>query len=123
MKRARISFENALSLDPTELDSKIDLAVLKIEHPKDGRPMTAVMDLIALGKKYPDNVTIMNQLGRLAIKTNQIDKAIVRLSKAEKLQPENKTTICLLAEAYGMSGETEAEREYKEKCLELNRFK
>lgn len=52
----------------------------------------------------------MNTLARLAIKTGQIDRAIQRLETSLALEPENQSTICLLAAAYGNAGPDYASR-------------
>lgn len=115
--RAMKSFENALSLNPENVEHRINMALVKVENPPNGQPMTGILELIELNKSYPNNVSIMNQLARLAIRTNQIDKAIARLNTAIAIEPDNTTTNCLLAEALTLAGKESEGEKYKEKCL------
>ena len=118
-KRSRKALEKASSLNPENVDHKINLALGYVEFPPKDNPMAGVLQLVGLNKKYPENVKVLNQLGRLAIRTNQIDKAIERLSSAEALDKNNKTTICLLAEAYSMKENETLFTEYTVRCKEL----
>lgn len=118
-KRSIKSLEKAISLDPDNVDYKINLALCYVEMPPKDNPMTGILQLVGLNKEFPNNVKVLNQLGRLAIQTNQLDKALERLSSAEKLSPDNKTTICLLAELYGKKKETILAEKYVKQCNEL----
>lgn len=116
-KRALSSFDNALSLNPDNVEHKINRALVNVENPPNGQPMTGILQLRSLNEKYPENTSVINQLAQLAIRTNQIDRAIDRLLVAIKLEPENKTSNCLLAEAYTLAGKESEGATYREKCL------
>lgn len=118
-KRSIKALEKAISLDPENVDYKINLALCYVEIPPKDNPMTGILQLVGLNREFPDNVKVLNQLGRLAIQTNQLDKALERLSSAEKLSPDNKTTICLLAELYSKKNETILADKYVKQCNEL----
>jgi tetratricopeptide (TPR) repeat protein len=115
--RAVKAFENAISLDPDDVSNKINLALCYVENPSSDNPMQGILMLRELNAKNPENVAVINQLARLALKTNQIDKALERLAQAEKLDSKNKTTICLLAEAYAASGDKPKADMYRDKCM------
>ena len=119
--RALKAFESAISLNPSNIDHRINMALVNVENPPNGQPMTGILQLRELNEKYPENVAVLNQLARLAIRTNQIDKALERLEQAIAIEPENKNTNCLLAEAYGLAGQAPREESYREKCLTLSR--
>lgn len=114
--KAITAFENAISIQPSNIDHRINLALCYIENPPQDNPMKGILLLRELNGQYPENVNVLNQLARLAIKTNQLDKALERLTKAVELDPENKTSACLLAEVYAMKNETEKSEKYKIIC-------
>lgn len=115
--RALKAFENARSLNPNEITHRINEALVFIENPLPKEPMKGILELRALNTEFPDNVQVINQLARLAIQTNQFDRAIERLTQALQLDPDNSTSICLLADAYKGSGDETAFEMYRQKCL------
>jgi predicted Zn-dependent protease len=112
------AFENAISLDPQNVDHKINLALCAVESPSKENPMQGILMLRELNTKHPDHVGVLNQLARLAIKTNQFDRAIERLNKAISIDSKNNTTICLLAQAYSASGDAAQAAKYSKLCKE-----
>ena len=72
--------------------------------------------LLKLNENNPDNVQVLNQLARLGLRTNQTEKAILRLKKAINLEPENNNSICLLAQAYAQAGNETKAKEFQNKC-------
>lgn len=115
--RAIKAFEKAISLNPSNVDHQINMAMCYVERPSQDNPMKGILMLRELNTKYPQNVGVINQLARLALKTNQIDKALERLNQALKLDSKNQTTICLLAEAYELAGDANNAAVFKKKCL------
>jgi tetratricopeptide (TPR) repeat protein len=116
-KHAIKAFEKAISINPEKVESRINLAICYIDNPSENDPMQGIMMLRDLNSKYPQNVAVLNQLGGLALQTNQVDKALERLEMAIQLEPENMNTICLLAAAYQLVGKEEKSKEYKKKCI------
>jgi uncharacterized protein HemY len=90
------------------------------ENPPQDNPMKGVMMLVELNKQFPENVSVLAQLGRLAIKTGQWEKAIERLEQALAIEPENSFAVCLLAQAYEGSGNQEQAGIFFAKCEELS---
>jgi len=89
--------------------------LIYVDHP-DQNPMQGIQMLLKLNENYPENVQVLNQLARLGIRTNQFEKAIQRLQKALTLEPNNNTSICLIAQAYERSGQTALAKEFQDKC-------
>jgi tetratricopeptide (TPR) repeat protein len=118
-KRAIDALEKAISLDPDNIDYKINKALCYVEIPPEDNPMTGILQLVGLNRENPENVPVLNQLGRLSIQTNQLDKALIRLQTAEELSPDNKTTICLLAQLYSKRNETNLAEKYVKLCEEV----
>jgi len=114
--RAILAFESAVSLEPEVVSHKINLALVNVESPPKDQPMKGILMLRDLNTAYPKDVAVMNQLARLALQTNQIDKAIERLEAAINLESENNVTICLLAEAYNLKGLEAKSQEFAKRC-------
>jgi len=113
--RAVKAFENAISMTDNNINDKINLALIYVENP-DTSPMQGIQMLLKLNENNPDNVQVLNQLARLSLRTNQTDKAILRLEKAISLEPENNTSIGLLAQAYAQAGNDAKALEFQNKC-------
>ena len=113
------ALENATSLNPSNLQHAVNLALVYTENPPAENPMKGILMLVELNKQNPDNVSVLNQLGRLAIKTGQIDKAIQRLSKAIELEPDNPMSNCLPGKAFEEKQDPEAASPYLTRCKEL----
>lgn len=108
-KHAVSAFENAASLAPDKVEHRVNLALVWAENPKPDNPMQAVLMLRDLESKHPDNPSVYNALGRLAIKTGQWQRAVDRLEKSWSLNKNNPNTPCLLARAYeGLGNKTKA---------------
>ena len=116
--RAVKAFEKAISLAPEKIEPRLNLAICYTDNPQQDNPMQGIMMLRDLNARYPDNVAVLNQLGRLAIQTNQTEKALERLEKALSLEPENNMTLCLLAKAYQMAGKADLAKEFELKCVD-----
>lgn len=116
-KRAIKAFEKSISINPDNIDNRINLAICYVDNPLQDNPMQGILMLRDLNTKYPENVAVLNQLGKLAIQTNQIDKALVRLEAAYAIEPENQTTICLLASAYKSANNQLKANEFANKCV------
>jgi len=104
IQKSRSALENALSFDSENIDNKINLALSYVDAPDETNPMKGILMLIELNKKFPDNTSVLFQLGRLALGTNQLDKAVERLSRVVELEPNNREAYCLLAETYEKKG-------------------
>ncbi len=110
------AFESAISLNPEQVEHRVNLALVYAEYPPKDNPMKAVLLLRELESKYPENAAVYNALGRLAIKTGQWERAIQRLEKAITLDPENPNTPCLLARAYEEAGNKTQAAAYAARC-------
>jgi len=114
--RAIKAFEKAISINTDNVSHRVNMAISYVDNPMGGSPMRGILMLRDLNEKYPENTSVLNNLGRLAIQTNQIDKAIERLSTAIGLEPNNQRTSCLLAEAYSRKGDAANAEVYRTKC-------
>lgn len=119
-EKAVQAYENAISLNPSNLTHKVNLALLFAENPPADNPMRGVTMLVDLNRQEPENVLVLNSLGRLAIRTGQYDRALIRLNEALRLEPDNRNTLCLLAQAYEGLGDTQQAQVFGERCRQLN---
>ncbi len=116
VERGRKSFENAISINPDNLNHKINLAVTFAEQPLADNPMKGIMMLLDLNKQDPENVSVLYHLARLGIQTGQFEKAIQRIEKALALDSDNKRIICLAVEAYNGIGNNLKAEEFSSRC-------
>lgn len=114
--RAAMAFQHAISFAPDDVSHQINLALTYTENPPAGEPMKGILMLRELQTKFPENVSILNSLAKLALKTNQFDRALQRLKQAEALEPDNPATLCMLAKAYEGTGDQANATLYQQKC-------
>lgn len=112
---AVVDFQNAASLNPSNLEHKINIALCYVENPPQDNPMRAVLLLQDLERQNPDSMLVPIQLARLAMKTGQFERAQGRLEKVLLKEPNNMKAICLLAEAYQKTGNAKA-AEFSGRC-------
>ena len=110
------SLETAVSMDPDDVDLKINLALCYVDFPPEDNPMTGIQQLLSLQKANPTNSAIQLQLARLGLQTGQWDKAISRLQDVLSREPNNKKACCYIASAYTEKGETAQAGKYLECC-------
>ena len=115
-KRAIENLEKAISLQPDNVSNQVNLALVYVDFP-DTNPMQGILMLRDLNEKYPNDVGVLNQLGRLAIQTNQVEKALERLNASIRIDPEKVATNCLLATAHKLAGNEVLAEQYKQKCI------
>lgn len=113
--RAIRALESAISIEPDNVSDQINLALIYVEAP-DKNPMQGILMLRDLNEKYPNSVQVLNQLGRLAIQTNQSAKALERLTRSFEIDSENRNTICLLATAYKQAGDSANASKFQIMC-------
>jgi len=113
------TFENAISLDPSNVTHRVNLAVCYADNPPQDNPMKGILMLIDLNKKHPENVPTLFNLGRLGIQTGQFEKAKARLELALEIEPKNIKVNCLLAQVYEKLGLTEKATTFKNICQSL----
>ncbi len=119
IQKSRDALEKALSFQPKNIDNQVNLALSYVDAPPQDNPMKGVLMLIDLNKNNPDNPTILFNLGRLALKTNQLEKAVERLTKVVDLRADFRQAHCLLYEVYSKLGD-EAKSIVEKKLCELN---
>ena len=117
--QAEQAYQAAISLNPTDPEHRINLAVTYTDNPPPDHPMKGILMLRELEQDFPEEPQVYITLAQLAIKTNQLDRAAERLLKADELQPGNPDVVCPLAKVFenlGRAGEADM---YARKCSAL----
>lgn len=114
---ARAGFDEAIKLDSTSVIHKLNKALIMVEYPENG-PMEGILALRDLNAKYPDEPTVLYHLARLAIETNQLDRAQERLDHLLKVAPDYSRAYCLLAKIAESKNDLKSLALYKSKCEE-----
>ena len=113
-QRAEQAYLNALSLNPEELDHQINLALTYTLNPE--QPMQGILRLREIQEENPDDPRPLVTLARLALQTNQLERAAERLDAALALDPTNQAAICLRAETYQRAGQLADAARMSELC-------
>ncbi len=113
------AYESAISINPANTAHKVNLALLYAENPPADNPMRGISMLLDLNRQEPENVLILNSLGRLALRTGQYERAVERLEEARAIDPDNANTACLLAQAFEGLGDPERSQYFQERCRNL----
>lgn len=116
LENAVIALENAITINPENVEHRVNLALCYVEMPPKENPMKGVMMLLDLNKKTPQNVTVLFQLGRLALKTGQYEKAVQRLEQVLEVDIEHRKANCLLASIYENQQQTDKALAFKKRC-------
>lgn len=109
-------FEKAVSLEPGNPDHHLNLALTYTAAPPSDNPMKGILMLRDLTEKFPRNSAVLVQLGRLAIKTGQYERAVERLQQALQIDPDNNKAICLLANTWENLGRQDLAESLQARC-------
>ena len=114
------AFENAYSLNPNDLNHRINLAIMYAEHPIESNPMKGIQMLLEMNRQNPENTVLLYHLARLGMQTGQYEKAIGRIEKSLAIEPNEKRMVCLAADAYKALNNQEKYVQYNALCNTLN---
>jgi len=118
-EQAESAFQNAISLEPENLDHKLNLATSYAEYPPQEEPMKGIMMLLDLSRSHPEYAPGFMALARFGIKTGQYDKARQRLETVLNLEPDNVRAHCMMGEVYTALKDMQNAAVYNEKCAAL----
>lgn len=97
---AKELFEKVLELNPANDSAKIGLGSCYIFGNISETPMQGILMIREVAEKHPDNMYAQFMLALGGMMSGQFDKAIDRLQKVVKAQPDNVEAVLTLAEAY-----------------------
>lgn len=98
------SLNKVVSIDPKSDTLEMDIAVAMIDR---GDVMNGVFKLRDFAEKHPQNIRAQVTLGKMALQSNQTDKAIERGVKVLALDKNNLEAHLFMGEAYKMQGNLE----------------
>ena len=116
-KQAISCFDQSLQSNPNNDTVKMALASCFIQGV--GETMKGVQIILGIVKEHPDHVPANILLGKMAVQSQQFDKAIVRLERLKTIEPKNTEVLYFLAEAYKGKGEKEKAIVLFEQCKKL----
>jgi len=115
-EKAIAALENAISIDPSVVANQVNLALVHVENPPKDNPMQGILSLRGLNEAHPENVSVLYNLGRFGIRVGKFDSAVKRLESALAIEPNNRSVICLLSQAYNGLGNAAKAKEFEVKC-------
>lgn len=118
--KAKDGFTQAQNVEPGNISHQVNLALVNVEYPPQGQPMTGILQLRKLNETYPENTLVLFHLARLAIQTNQWDKAKERLNSIIKLDPGFSRAYCLMMDIAKHENDEVALKSLSLKCKENN---
>jgi len=118
-EQAESAFQNAISLEPDNLNHKLNLATSYAEYPPQNEPMKGIMMLLDLSRTHPEYAPALMALARFGMKTGQYDKARQRLETVLALQPDHMRATCMLAEVYAALKDMQQAGKYNEQCAAM----
>jgi len=119
-QRAVGAFENAISINATNTQHRVNLAMVYIENPPTENPMRGVQLLLDLNKSNPNDILVLLTLAKQGIRTGQLDKAKERLNSVLAIESNNKDANCLLAQILEQQGNQVEAARYGQKCKDLD---
>lgn len=114
------SFDNAISMNPENIQHRVNRALCYVENPPEENPMFGIQQLLTLNRENPTEASVLVQLARLGMRTGQYDKAQQRLETILNGNPKHKQANCLMAELMNLRGELENGQKFSELCTKLN---
>jgi tetratricopeptide (TPR) repeat protein len=113
---AERAFENAISLDPSEINNRINLATVRADFPDPDNPMLGIQMLLDLNQSHPQSVAVLMALGRLGLQTGQFAKVEERMRTALSIDPDHVGAACLLGKALQAQNKEEEASAFLIKC-------
>ena len=110
------AFEKAISLEPGEVDHRINQALCYVEMPAAGEPMKGIQMLAGLATSHPESPAPPYHLARLAVRTGQFERGLARIEKALELAPEDPRVACLAIEIYTALNRPEDAGKLADRC-------
>ena len=124
-RKARTNLSKCIEKDPGNLDAKVDLAV-SIYNINNLKKPDNQMDLMQpalllreVVKADSNHIDGLYYLGKLAMESNQTEKAIERFKKLVSLQPQNREFYLELSRIYQMKGDQKEAKAWEDKARDI----
>lgn len=115
-KRSVAMYESAIALDSSNVGYRINKALMYYALSEMGleSPMTGILQLKAVADQHPEHADAQMHMGRLSMRSGQMDKAVARFEKALQVPDISDE---LRVEAHYMIAEAHRERKDKPKAV------
>ena len=110
-------YKSVLKLDSNDIETNFYYASLLIYEKN--LVMPGVQKLLAISRSNPEFKPAQYQLGLLAIRSGQYEKAIKRFENLRKEDPESIDILLTLGKAYHLKGDKEKSNELFKRCQSL----
>jgi tetratricopeptide (TPR) repeat protein len=114
--KARMAFQTAIGLAPTEAPFRISLGGLDA---KQGKLDDAIADFQKALELKPDHSLALFNLGTVYALKGEMDKALEYFQRAERAGPPNHTLLNSLAQVYEQKGQLDRAAQYLRQSLAL----
>lgn len=104
---AKELFERALDINPKNDSARVGLGSCYLFGNLEATPMTGIRMIREVTERDTTNMYAQFMLGLASIESGQFDKAIERLSKVVRREPNNLEAVLTLAESYERKGDKE----------------
>lgn len=116
-------FEQALKLDPDNVDLKIGLGSCYVYGPgmtgNTQQTVTGIEQLLQVERADSNNMKAQLVLGIASVVSNQADKGIRRLQKVVNFDPQNLEAVSWLADAYASTGDVANAKKWYEQSKNI----
>lgn len=112
------AFEHAISLEPAEVEHRVNQALCYTEAPDDAQPMKGIQMLATLATQYPESSLPPYHLARLAVQTGQNERAEERIEQALKLAPKDARIACLAIDIYNAANKPDKASKLTDLCAQ-----
>lgn len=109
------ALESAISLNPSNPDHAMNLALVHVKMPGEN-PMKGILMLREVEEKFPEYEPVQFQLAVLAIQTGQFERSRQRMEKILTKNPDNVKANCLMAEILEKLNMAEEAKKYSVNC-------
>ncbi len=114
------AYQTAVDKKPEDIELQTRLAASYIDgYPGQSQVMQGVLLLLDIVKKDPEALDAHFMLGKMAIVSGQLDKAVMRFEKVIELEPNHVDAHFYMGESYAQLGEYDKAVKVLEKCKSL----
>ena len=117
LSKAITSFENAVSVNSKNTSHKVNLGLCYVNG--GSNPMKGIMMIREVAEENPEDMLASMTLGKLSMRTGQLEKAIQRFLNVIKIDNTNADAHFWVAQAYRQSNDLSNAKKHFQKCLEL----
>jgi len=112
------NFESAISLEPNNQTHRVNLGLCYVNG--SSNPMKGILMIREIAEKHPENALASITLGKLSLRTNQMEKALQRFETVLKNNPENVEAHFWIGQTFLQKGDKPKAAEHLKKCIKFS---